>query len=129
VLTLGPKNMPFQSSVLSANNAALKAAEAALARAQQHLDECRSRASLAAQQHQEYKELVKSYAEPCPTIANVAQHEYITGLDLGGGKNESNLGRYYCIVSTTRFSDTIPTKVHSVPLVPIKIFPAPKSAT
>jgi len=128
VLTLGPKNMPFQSSVLSANNAALKAAEAALARAQQHLDECHSRASLAAQQHQEYKDLVESYAEPCPTIANVAQHEYITGLDLGGGKNENNLGRYYCIVSIPRFSDTVLTKVHSVQPVPTKIFHAPNYA-
>jgi len=96
------------TSPVSANNAALKAAEAALARAQKHLDDCRTRASLATQLHEEYKALVESHAELCPQIANVANHEYTTGLDLGGGRNENNLGRHYCIVSINAYVLLIP---------------------
>src|ERR1700738_943504 len=91
--------MPSQPSILASHTSAIRAAEAALAKAQGHLEECRARAADATKAHDEFTELVKGHAEECPFIEkNFMGHEYLTKMDLGGGKNPQNCGRHFCLV-------------------------------
>jgi hypothetical protein len=63
----------------------------------------------------EFKKFVESHAENCPSVTSESGHDFSIGIDLGGGKDRQNLGRYYRMVCRfTKFADIVLTGIYSV---------------
>jgi len=103
--------------------------ESAFLKAQAHLEECRVQAADATEQHQEFRQLLESFAQPCPQVVNMLGHEFLTQIDMGG-KIPINCGRYYCLVHRFLFIKwQLNEKLRSVSLKNIRICLVPKSGT
>src|SRR3984957_10183864 len=112
--------MPQLSNMASCNRR-LRSAESAFLKAQAHLEECRVQAADSTEQHQEFRQLLKSFVKPCPQVVNMLRHEFLTQIDIGG-KIPINCSRYYCLACCFLFIKwQLNEKLHSVSLKNIRI--------
>jgi hypothetical protein len=90
--------MPPKASVVTRNKKTVDAKRAQFIKAKSALDEAEARFLASKEEHQEFRAHVLRCADPRPILANSDGHSWVVNIDLGGGKNPANLGRWIVVV-------------------------------